>query len=175
MTIKTSDSLPVVPDDREVRKTNELISRPLVRGHFSLLARKVFNAMLFHAQDQKQPGRNAPGESDAYKRMSWVPLTDIGRDAKFDSGDTAMLKEVARQLMDIQVENESDTEWDGRPYRRIRENRQSGRPQETWWAPMAGVSIPGRGHAPGYGPEPIYPVAPLLPDTPAVPGVGGSL
>ena len=111
MTIKPTDILPAPQEDRELRKTNELIARPIVSGHFTLLGRKVFNAMILHAQMQGAPGKDAPTADAAHARLFWAPLSDIARDARYDSNDTEMLKDVARQLMDIKVENETDTEW----------------------------------------------------------------
>jgi hypothetical protein len=111
MTKKPTDILPAPQEDRELRKTNELIARPLVSGHFTLLGRKVFNAMILHAQMQGAPGKDAPTADAAHARLFWAPLSDIARDARYDSNDTEMLKDVARQLMDIKVENETDTEW----------------------------------------------------------------
>lgn len=101
----------LIADRPEVRKTNELIARPIVSGHFTLLGRKVFNAMILYAQQARVPGGNAPEAREAYKRLFWVPLANIAKDASYDSNDTALLKEVARQLMDIRVESESETEW----------------------------------------------------------------
>lgn len=109
---KKSLPAPIPPEDeRELRKTNELISRPLVRGNFTLLGRKVFNAMILHAQFQGEPGKNAPGDSPGYERMFWTPVSDIARDARYDSNDMELLKEVAVQLMDIKIISETDTEW----------------------------------------------------------------
>jgi hypothetical protein len=104
--------LPAPPsDDRELRKTNELISRPLVRGNFTLLGRKVFNAMILHAQFQGEPGKNAPSDAPGYSQMFWTQVSDIARDARYDSNDLDLLKEVAVQLMDIKIISETDTEW----------------------------------------------------------------
>lgn len=99
------------PNDREVRKTNELISRPLVRGHFTLLGRKIFNVLILHAQFQGAPGKNAPSDAPGYAQMFWTQVSDIAKDARYDSNDLELLKEVAVQLMDIKIISETDTEW----------------------------------------------------------------
>ncbi len=109
--VKKPDKCGVVADRPELRKTNELIARPIVSGHFTLLGRKVFNAMILYAQQARVPGGNAPEDREAYKKLFWVPLANIAKDASYDSNDTALLKEVAGQLMDIRVESETETEW----------------------------------------------------------------
>ena len=89
-------------DVREFRKTNEAIGLRVVEGNLSLLSRKVFNVMMYHAQEMKVPGLNAPINTAAAKKYFWIPLSDLARDAAYDSKDVQYLK---KQLAEMQNRN----------------------------------------------------------------------
>ncbi len=61
----TKKNLPEALEDqakREFRKANEIIAPRVTRGGtLSLLARKIFNVILYHTQRLGVPGANAPG------------------------------------------------------------------------------------------------------------------
>src|SRR3954449_2230062 len=77
---------------KEFRKTNEAIGLRVSEGHLSLLSRKIFNVMVFHAQQLGAPGENAPLKTEVAKSYYWIPLADLAKDAAYDSNDTELLK-----------------------------------------------------------------------------------
>lgn len=96
---------------REFRKTNEAIGLRVSEGRLSLLTRKLFNVMIFHAQEQKVPGMRAPIDTAAAKKYFWVPLADLARDAAYDSKDTEFLKQQLQEMQDIKLLMETERQW----------------------------------------------------------------
>lgn len=89
---------------REFRKANEIIAPRVTRGGtLSLLARKIFNVILYHTQRLGVPGANAPSDDPAYGEFYWLPLGELARDTAFNSDDTKVLKESLLKLQDIKV------------------------------------------------------------------------
>lgn len=98
-------------DPREFRKTNEAIGLRVVEGSLTLLSRKVFNVMIYHAQEMKQPGLNAPIDTPAAKKYFWIPLIELARDAAYDSKDTRNLKDLLENMQDIKLLMENERQW----------------------------------------------------------------
>ena len=98
-------------DQREFRKPNQAIGLRVIEGKLSLLTRKVFNVMMYHAQELKTPGVNAPIDTPAAKKYFWIPLSDLARDAAYDSKDTEYLKQKLEELQDIKLLMENDRQW----------------------------------------------------------------
>ncbi len=98
-------------DPREFRKTNEAIGLRVREGKLSLLTRKVFNVMMYHAQEIKTPGLNAPIDTPAAKKYFWIPLSDLARDAAYDSKDTEFLKQQLEELQNIKLLMENERQW----------------------------------------------------------------
>lgn len=89
---------------REFRKANEIIAPRVMRGGtLSLLARKIFNVLLYHTQRLGVPGANAPNDDPGYREFYWLPLGELAKDTAFDSEDTKVLKESMLKLQDIKV------------------------------------------------------------------------
>ena len=63
-----------VVDPKEFRKPNETIGLRVMEGRLSLLTRKVFNVMMYHAQELRVPGHDAPIDTPAAKKYFWIPL-----------------------------------------------------------------------------------------------------
>ena len=61
----------------EFRKTNEAIGLRVREGKLSLLTRKIFNVMMYHAQEQRIPGITAPIDTPAAKKYFWIEITLI--------------------------------------------------------------------------------------------------
>lgn len=97
--------------ETEFRKANESIGLRVVEGKFSLLARKLYNVFIYHAQLQGVPGLNAPRDTTASSKYFWIPMASVIKDASYDSKDSEMLKEHVQALTDIKVIGETDTEW----------------------------------------------------------------
>lgn len=110
-----SKSGAVVPvdktDSREFRKTNDAIGLRVKEGKLSLLTRKVFNVMMYHAQELKQPGVNAPIDTPASKKYFWIPLSELARDSAYDSKDTEFLKEQLQELQNVKLLLENERQW----------------------------------------------------------------
>ncbi len=54
----------------EFRKTNEAIGLRVSEGRLSLLSRKTFNLMVYHAQKLGVPGQNAPIDTPVARNIS---------------------------------------------------------------------------------------------------------
>jgi len=95
----------------EFRKTNEAIGLRIKEGKLSLLSRKLYNVLVYHAQQLKEPGINAPIETDTAKKYFWIPLSEVARDAAYDSNDTALLKHHLDEFQSIKIHIEDDRQW----------------------------------------------------------------
>ncbi|CAM3827852.1 replication initiation protein [Polaromonas hydrogenivorans] len=100
-----------VVDPKEFRKTNETIGLRVMEGRLSLLTRKVFNVMMYHAQQLRVPGDNAPIDTPAAKKYFWILLSDLARDAAYDSKDTEYLKQQLDELQNIKLLMENERQW----------------------------------------------------------------
>ena len=78
------------------------------KGKLSLLTRKVFNVMMYHAQELKDPGVNAPIDTPSAKKYFWMRLSDLARDAHYDSKDTEFLKAQLEELQNIKLLMENE-------------------------------------------------------------------
>lgn len=96
---------------REFRKTNEAIGLRVVEGNLSLLSRKVFNVMMYHAQEMKVPGLNSPINTPASKKYFWIPLSELARDAAYDSKDVQYLKKQLQEMQNIKLLMENERQW----------------------------------------------------------------
>lgn len=100
------------PDSsKEFRKTNDAIGLRVVDGSLTLLKRKVFNVMMYHAQQMRTPGINAPIKTATSDKYFWIPLSELAKDAAYDSKDTEFLKEQLEGLQDIRLLMENDKQW----------------------------------------------------------------
>jgi hypothetical protein len=111
---KKSAALIALPDStelKEFRKTNEAIGLRVSEGRLSLLSRKLFNVMMYHAQQQREPGGNAPLTTEAAKKYFWIPLAEVARDAAYHSNDTEKLKVHLEELQNIRVHMEDGIQW----------------------------------------------------------------
>jgi Initiator Replication protein len=106
----TGLSVPSAQDGLEFRKTNEAIGLRIREGRLSLLSRKLFNVMVYNAQ-QSQLGNNAPVESEVNKKYFWIPLANVARDAAYDSNDTELLKQHIEQFQNIKLHMEDERQW----------------------------------------------------------------
>ena len=95
----------------EFRKTNEAIGLRVREGKLSLLTRKIFNVMMYHAQEQRIPGVDAPIDTPAAKKYFWIPLSNLARDAAYDSKDTEFLKKQLEELQNIKLLMETERQW----------------------------------------------------------------
>jgi hypothetical protein len=95
----------------EFRKSNEAIGLRVVEGRLTLLNRKVFNVLVYHAQQIKTLGANAPVDTISADGYFWVPLSELARDAHYDSRDMQFLREQIEQMQDIKLRLENDRQW----------------------------------------------------------------
>ncbi|MEN3366616.1 MAG: hypothetical protein V7606_3890 [Burkholderiales bacterium] len=102
---------PVSTELKEFRKTNEAIGLRVSEGRLSLLSRKIFNVMVYHAQRIRKKGENAPIDSEVAKNYYWIPLAELARDAAYDSRDTALFKEQVQELQNIRIYSEDAIQW----------------------------------------------------------------
>ncbi|SDH73565.1 replication initiation protein [Propionivibrio dicarboxylicus] len=101
------ENLPV-PQKKEFKKANEIIAPRVARGgSLSLLGRKVFNVLLYHTQRLGAPGDLAPEGAEVFKSLYWLPLSELAKDAAFNSDDAALLKDTLLKLQDIKIITDS--------------------------------------------------------------------
>jgi hypothetical protein len=108
---KGKTDAPTKGELKEFRKTNEAIGLRVSEGRLSLLSRKIFNVMVYHAQRVRVKGENAPIDTEAAKKYFWIPLADVARDAAYDSKDTELLKEHVQELQNIRIFSEDAIQW----------------------------------------------------------------
>lgn len=101
----------VIEDRREFRKTNDAIGIRVKEGRLSLLSRKIFNVLMFNAQEQREPGKNAPLDTAVAQKYFWMPLADLARDASYDSRDSALLKQHLQEMQGIRLVLEDKRQW----------------------------------------------------------------
>jgi hypothetical protein len=109
--VRGNEEPPAKGDLKEFRKTNEAIGLRVSEGRLSLLSRKIFNVMVYHAQRVRKKGENAPIDTEAAKNYYWIPLVDVARDAAYDSKDTELLKEHVQELQNIRIYSEDAIQW----------------------------------------------------------------
>jgi hypothetical protein len=98
-------------DLKEFRKTNEAIGLRVSEGRLSLLSRKIFNVMVYHAQRIRNKGENAPINTEVAKNYYWIPMAELARDAAYDSRDTELFKEQVQELQNIRIFSEDAIQW----------------------------------------------------------------
>lgn len=100
-----------VDDKREFRKTNDAIGIRVKEGKLSLLSRKIFNVLMFNAQEHQVPGKNSPLDTAVAQKYFWMPLSDLARDASYDSRDSALLKQHLQEMQGIRLVIEDKRQW----------------------------------------------------------------
>ncbi|RZI54176.1 MAG: RepB family plasmid replication initiator protein, partial [Pseudomonas sp.] len=90
---KTPSRQLVAPEDQTVAKANEAIAIRPKRGRLTLLSRRIYNALLYHAQCQ---GVDKP----VYE----LPLNELICDARFNSNNTELLKSHLRDMQATTIE-----------------------------------------------------------------------
>lgn len=93
---KPARSLTTIPpgkDSQEMRKAVEAIAVTPRSGRITLLARRVFNILLYHAQLQ-----------GAHRETYRLALNQLLTDSRFESNNTEILKEHLRQMVATNVE-----------------------------------------------------------------------
>lgn len=84
------------PDDaRIVRKSNDEIGYKVKSGHLSLLSRKIFNVLIWHAQELRK-------QEDAQGRWS-LAVAKLIKDARFRSKDYDLLRSALDELQEVRV------------------------------------------------------------------------
>ncbi|MDB5772827.1 MAG: hypothetical protein JWM42_3201 [Burkholderia sp.] len=102
---------PTRSDLKEFRKTNEAIGLRVSEGRLSLLSRKIFNVMVYHAQQVRTKGENAPIDTEVAKSYYWIPMAELARDAAYDSRDTELFKQQVQELQNIRIFSEDAIQW----------------------------------------------------------------
>lgn len=100
-----------VDDDRHLSKANDAIGLRVKAGQLSLLSRKIFNVLVFHAQQQHTPGQGAPADFPGSEQYYWVPLNEVAKDAHYNSNDVKLLKAAINELAAVRVIQETQTLW----------------------------------------------------------------
>ncbi len=113
MTTKPTEVLVIEPDSKEFRKANNAVSVRVKSGPtLSMMGRRLFNVMLYHAQHLGTPGVNAPEPWGACPNPGdyyWIPLPDIAHDAAWGSKDHKLVVSTLQQLQTTLVESDDPT------------------------------------------------------------------
>lgn len=108
---KASDLVASSASPQEFRKTNEAIGLRVTEGRLTLLSRKIFNVLMYRAQELREVGLNSPINTPASKKYFWIRLADLARDARYDSKDTEYLKEQLQELQNVKLLLENEQQW----------------------------------------------------------------
>lgn len=81
-------------DSRIVRKSNDEIAYKVKSGHLSLLSRKLFNVLIWHAQEMRTKEQDGRWE---------ISVSQLIKDAKFKSKDYDLLRQSLDELQDVRV------------------------------------------------------------------------
>jgi len=100
-----------VNDEKHLSKANDAIGLRVKAGQLSLLSRKIFNILVFHAQQQQTPGQGAPADFPGSEQYYWVPLNEVAKDANYNSKDVDVLKRAITELAAVRVIQETQTLW----------------------------------------------------------------
>lgn len=84
---------PVLRDEPVVQKANESIAIRPKKGRLTLLSRRIYNALLYHAQQQ-----------GVDERQYTIPLATLIGDSHFNSRNVALLKEHIREMQTTLIE-----------------------------------------------------------------------
>lgn len=97
-------------ESKEFRKSNNAVSVRVRSGPtLSMMGRRLFNVMLYHAQNIGAPGVNAPEPWAACPNPQdfyWIPLPDIANDAAWGSKDHRLVIQTLQQLQTTLVESD---------------------------------------------------------------------
>lgn len=85
--------LPTSQDEALVQKANESIAIRPKKGRLTLLSRRIYNALLYNAQQQ-----------GVDEQQYTLPLTTLIGDAHFNSRNVALLKEHIREMQTTLIE-----------------------------------------------------------------------
>lgn len=110
MATKTTEVLVIESEPKEFRKANSAVSVRVKSGPtLSMMGRRLFNVMLYHAQAMGAPGVNAPEPRGACPNPQdyyWIPLPDIAHDAAWGSKDHKLVISTLQQLQTTLVESD---------------------------------------------------------------------
>ncbi len=101
------------PDSREFRKANSAVGVRVRSGPtLTMMGRRIFNVLLYHAQHQGGPGAHAPkswGACPNPEDYYWIPSAELAHDSSWGSKDHAMLIQGLQQLQTTLVESDDPT------------------------------------------------------------------
>lgn len=98
---------------REFRKANSAVGVRVKSGPtLTMMGRRIFNVLLYHAQKQGNTGNNAPAPWDACPNPEdyfWIPSGELAHDSSWGSKDHKMLIAGLQQLQTTLVESDDPT------------------------------------------------------------------
>jgi len=99
-------------ESQTIKKPNDAISlRVIGELRMDFQHRKLFNALIRVAQEERQPGKRLPPSAQSsppevlekMRQYFWAPLEEFVRDARYDSNDVAQLKQSIDELQRLRV------------------------------------------------------------------------
>lgn len=104
-----------IPDVKEFRKANDAVTVRVRTGPtLSLMGRRLFNVLVYHAQRFGRPGVDAPVPFDTCPNTEdyfWIALPEIVQDSSWGSKDHMLVIAVLQQLQATLVESDSKTRF----------------------------------------------------------------
>lgn len=116
-TKKIKQNLPTLADDTDpktFKKASSAVGMRVMRGPaLTLIGRKAFNVLIWHAQKLGRPGVNAPEKWDGGKwdpaEYYWMPLGQLVQDTAWGSKDWSVIVETLQQLQQTLVVSDEPT------------------------------------------------------------------
>jgi hypothetical protein len=104
---RATDASGIAPQ-RQVQKANEMIAMRPKKGRLTLLSWKIYNALLYHSQQQHADRlRRNPSEPGAGSFS--MHLADLLADAHYDSKSVSLFKEHIREMQTTLIEWNSNS------------------------------------------------------------------
>ena len=99
-------NFPAKTGSKNLKKPNEAIAIRAKNGRLTFLVRKIFNALLHHAQQQHG--------FDPTRDMYSLPLRMLVTDIEYNSRNIELLRDYCRQMMQTTIEwNDPNNSWEG--------------------------------------------------------------
>ena len=99
--------------NREFRKANSAVGVRVKSGPtLTMMGRRIFNVLLYHAQKQGNTGNSAPSPWEACPNPEdyfWIPSGELAHDSSWGSKDHKMLIAGLQQLQTTLVESDDPT------------------------------------------------------------------
>ena len=110
---------PVTVGDKTMRKANSEIGFRITAGAMTFLGRKIYNSLVYRAQNAGVGGKGVlpfpvaydPSNFFPVEKYWWIPLPDLIEDASAGTNNHTRVQEILRDLMSVVVER-NEAGWE---------------------------------------------------------------